>query len=225
MRNRDILRSVFRLLALVGLMSLVVLFVFGCGQHEEQAPATVETSTVAPSEPAASTTSAREPESAPATEPSTPAASAQASDVNQQPLMPPGDAVPQSASARIADFMQKVEEKIDLTADQKAQVESIMHEFLTTMQQRFEQMQAAGQAQGRQSGERPALSDEQRAQLANMHRGQGPIGTQLADKLKDVLTPDQLQVFAQLLDDLQKQMAVDQAIRQMGGNPPARNGK
>ena len=121
--------------------------------------------------------------------------------------------------------MQKMEEKLDLTADQKAQVESVMQEFLTTTQQRFEQMQLADQAQGRQAGARPALTDEQRAQFANMRQGQGPTNAQLTDKLKDILTPDQLQVFEQLLGDLQKQMAVDQAIRQMGENPPAGNGK
>jgi len=225
MRGRNIGELVFHALTLVGVVSLVVLFVFGCGQREEPAPATVGTSTVAPSQPSASTISAPEPEKTPATEPSAPAASAQAPDVSPQPLPPPADAVTQSASARIADFMQKMEEKLDLTADQKAQVESVMQEFLTATQQRFEQMQLTGQAQGRQAGARPALTDEQRAQFANMRQGQGPMNTQPADKLKDILTPDQLQVFEQLLDDLQKQMAVDQAIRQMGENPPAGNGK
>ena len=103
MRNRDILRSAFHVLTLVGVVSLVALFAFGCGKREEQAPATAGTSTVAPTQPSAS---APEPENTPATEPSAPAASAQPPEVNPQPLMPPGDAVPQSASARIADLMQ-----------------------------------------------------------------------------------------------------------------------
>lgn len=230
MRNRNILRSVFHALTLVGVVSLVVLFVFGCGQREGPAPAKVETSAVAPSPPLASTTSASEPEKPPAIETSEPTgseqtASVQAPDVSPQPLATPGDARAQSANAQLADFMQKIEQELDLPADQKAQVESVMQEFLTTTQQQFEQMQLAGQAQGRQAGERPALTDEQRAQFANMRQGQEPTNTQLTDKLKDILTPDQFQVFEQLLGDLQKQMTVDQAIRQMGGSPPAGNGK
>jgi len=70
-RNRDILKSAFHALTLVGLVSLVALFMFGCGKREEQAPATAGTSTVAPTQPSAS---APEPENTPATEPSVPAA-------------------------------------------------------------------------------------------------------------------------------------------------------
>ena len=121
--------------------------------------------------------------------------------------------------------MQKVEEKLDLTESQKAQVKNVMQGFLITIRQRFEQMQVAGQAQGRKAGERPAMTDEQHAQFANMRQGQGPMNAQLTDKLKNILTPGQLQVFEQLLSDLRKQVAVDQAIKQMGGSPPAGNGK
>ena len=116
--------------------------------------------------------------------------------------------------------MAKVNEQLDLDEAQQDQVKSAVEAFLISMEQKTQLGQAVGlKGQGARSGSRPDLTDEQREQLAQMGQGQAGGPLQVTRQLQEILTPEQLDKFQQLMEELRQEMVLQRTIQQMGGTP------
>ena len=88
----------------------------------------------------------------------------------------------EATEARLDDLMAKVNERLDLSKDQKTQIRVIMQEYLLNMEEQMEAQRAqfAGQnAEGRPRGSRPEgprpeMTDEDREQMMEMMQERGP---------------------------------------------------
>lgn len=122
-----------------------------------------------------------------------------------------------AGEASLDEFMVKVNELLDLDEAQQDQVKSATNAFLVNMEQKAQQGQIVGQSgQKASSGNNPDLTDEQREQLSQMKQGQVGGAVQPIQQLQEILTPEQLDTFAQLIEELRQEMILQRTIEQMG---------
>ncbi len=126
----------------------------------------------------------------------------------------------EATEARLDDLMAKVSERLDLSEDQETQIRVVMQEYLLTMEEQMEARRAqfAGQnAEGRPRGSRPEMTDENREQMIGMMQKQQGQQEKLNEEIQEILTPEQAEEFQKILDELRREMILQQAIEQMGG--------
>jgi hypothetical protein len=139
------------------------------------------------------------------------ASESEANAATEQPSEP--DESEQATEARLDDLMAKVNERLDLDDAQQEQVKSAIKTFLIGMEQKMQQGQLVGQSgQERQAGTPPHPED-----MAQMKRGQMGGPGQVTQQLQEILTPEQVEEFQKILDELRREMILQQAIEQMGG--------
>ncbi|MCK4682636.1 hypothetical protein KAT59_06405 [Candidatus Bipolaricaulota bacterium] len=135
----------------------------------------------------------------------------------------------QATEARINDLMSKVNERLDLSEDQETQIRAIMQEYLLTMEKQMEARQAQFAGQGtpgsqrgsRSEGDRPEMTDEM---VGMMQKQQGQQES-LNEEIQEILTPEQVEEFQKILDELRRDMILQQTIEQMGGENTSPNDK
>jgi small-conductance mechanosensitive channel len=128
--------------------------------------------------------------------------------------------------ARLDDLMAQVNERLDLSEDQETQIRAIMREYLLTMEKQMEARQAlfAGQgtpgsqrgarAEGSHTeGDRPEMTDEMMGMMQKQQGQQESLNTEI----QEILTPEQVEKFQKILDELRRDMILQQTIEQMGG--------
>ena len=136
----------------------------------------------------------------------------------------PGQAE-EATKARLDDLMAKVNERLDLSEDQETQIRGIMQEFLANLKEQMEAQRAqfagqnaeGGQRGSRPEGSRPEMSDEDREQMMAMMQKQRGQQESLNEEIQEILTPEQVEEFQKILDELRREMILQQAIEQMGG--------
>ena len=127
----------------------------------------------------------------------------------------------QAIEARLDDLMAKVNERLDLSEDQETQIRAIMQEYLLALEKKMEarQTQFAGQGTpgsprgARSEGSRPEMTDEM---VGMMQKQQGQQES-LNEEIQEILTPEQVEEFQKILDELRRDMILQQTIEQMGG--------
>ena len=135
----------------------------------------------------------------------------------------------QATEARINDLMSKVNERLDLSEDQETQIRAIMQEYLLTMEKQMEARQAQFAGQGtpgsqrgsRSEGDRPEMTDEM---VGMMQKQQGQQES-LNEEIQEILKPEQVEEFQKILDELRRDMILQQTIEQMGGENTSPNDK
>ncbi len=181
-----------------------LLILSGCGQESKDTASEPETTTPTTSQSIGSGNTASDPEVNAATEqPSEPVVSEQATE------------------ARLDDLMAQVNERLDLSEDQETQIRAIMREYLLTMEKQMEARQAQFAGQGtpgsqrgaRSEGDRPEMTDEM---VGMMQKQQGQQES-LNEEIQEILTPEQVEEFQKILDELRREMILQQTIDQMGG--------
>ena len=193
MRNVPWIILVFFLVALLTLS--------GCGQESEDTASEPEETTPTTSQSIGSGNTASDPE------------------VNAAPEQSsePGESE-QAIEARLDDLMAKVNERMDLDDAQQEQVKNAIKTFLISMEQKMQQSQLIGQSgQERQAGTPPHPADGQPEDMAQMKQGQMGGPGQVTQQLQEILTPEQVEEFQKILDELRREMILQQAIEQMGG--------
>ena len=132
----------------------------------------------------------------------------------------------QATEARLNDLMAKVSERLDLSEDQETQIRIIMQEYLLAMEKQMEARQAQFAGQGtpgsqrgtrsegsHPEGSRPEMTDEM---VGMMQKQQGQQES-LNEEIQEILTPEQVEEFQKILDELRRDMILQQTIEQMGG--------
>ena len=130
----------------------------------------------------------------------------------------------ETTKARLDDLMAKVNEGLDLSEDQEIQIRVIMREYLLAMEEQMEARQAqfAGQSTpgsqrgARPEGSHPEMADEAREQMIGTGQKQQGQQESLNEEIQGILTPDQVEEFQKILDELRQEMILQQAIEQMG---------
>ena len=214
-----------RVLLIISLFSvaLMLLMLSGCGQKTEATaplPAGPPQASDQPSSGAGDSSGSG---------PTTPK-SAQTQETNNPPVQvdtaPVAGTLSHAGEASLGEFMAKVNERLDLDEAQQDQVKSATKAFLISMEQKMQLGQAVGlKGQGARSGNSPDLTDDQREQLAQMRQGQvgGPL--QVTQQLQEILTPEQLDKFQQLMEELRQEMILQRTIERMGGATPPNTDK
>jgi small-conductance mechanosensitive channel len=130
-----------------------------------------------------------------------------------------------ATEARLDDLLAKVNERLDLSEDQETKVRSIMQEYLLAMEKQMEARRAqfagqntpGSQRGARPEGTRPEMTDENREQMMGMGQKQQGQQESLNEEIQEILTPEQVEEFQKILDELRREMILQQAIEQMGG--------
>lgn len=208
-----------RVLLIISLFSVafLLLMLSGCGQKTEATaplPAGPPQASDQPSSGAGDSSGSG---------PTTPK-SAQTQETNNPPVQvetaPVAGTLSPAGETSLDEFMAKVNEQLDLDEAQQDQVKSAVESFLISLEQKTQLGQAVGlKGQGARSGNRPDLTDEQREQLAQMRQGQAGGPLQVTQQLQEILTPEQLDEFQQLMEELRQEMVLQRTIQQMGGTP------
>ena len=150
----------------------------------------------------------------------------EANTATEQPSEPDmAEQAKEESEARLDDLMAKVNERLDLSENQETQIRVIMQEYLLNMEEQMEARQAqfAGQnTPGSQRGScpeepRPEMTDEDREQMMGMGQKQQGQRESLNEEIQEILTPEQVEEFQKILDELRQEMILQQAIEQMGG--------
>jgi len=189
-----------------------LLILSGCGQESKDTASEPEATTPTTSQSIGSGNTASDPEVNAATEqPSEPVVSEQAEEITK---------------ARLDDLMAQVNERLDLSEDQETQIRAIMQEYLLAMEKQMEARQAQFAGQGtpgsqrgarpegaRSEGDRPEMPDEM---VGMMQKQQGQQES-LNEEIQEILTPEQVEEFQKILDELRREMILQQTIEQMGG--------
>lgn len=183
---------------------LALLILSGCGQESEDTASEPEATTPTTSQSIGSGDTASDPEANAATEQSS------------EP-----DESEQATEARLDGLMAQVHERLDLSEDQETQIRAIMQEYLLAMEKQMEARQAQFAGQGtpgsqrgsRSEGDRPEMTDEM---MGMMQKQQGQQES-LDEEIQEILTPDQVEEFQKILDELRRDMILQQTIEQMGG--------
>jgi len=189
-----------------------LLILSGCGQESGDTSSEPEVNAATTSQSIGLGDTASEPEVNAATE---------------QPSEP--DESEQATEARLNDLMAQVNERLDLSEDQKAQIRAIMQEYLLTMEKQMEARRAQLAGQGtpgsqrgaRSEGDRPEMTDEM---VGMMQKQQGQQES-LNEEIQGILTPEQVEEFQKILDELRRDMILQQTIEQMGGENTSPNDK
>jgi len=209
MRNIPWIVPVFFLVAL--------LILSGCGQESGDTSSEPEATTPTTSQSIGSENTASNPEANAATE---------------QPSKP--DESEQATEARLDDLMAQVHERLDLSEDKETQIRIIMQEYLLAMEKQMETRQAqfAGQGTpGSQRGARPEGSNpagsrpEMTDEMVGMMQKQQGQQESLNEEIQEILTPEQVEEFQKILDELRRDMILQQTIEQMGGENTSPNDK
>ncbi len=132
----------------------------------------------------------------------------------------------QATEVRLDDLMAQVHERLDLSEDQETQIRIIMQEYLLAMEKQLEARQAQFAGQGtpgsqrgarsegsNPAGSRPEMTDEM---VGMMQKQQGQQES-LNEEIQGILTPEQVEEFQKILDELRRDMILQQTIEQMGG--------
>lgn len=191
---------------------VALLILSGCGQESEDTASEPEATTPTTSQSIGSGNTAFESEGNTAMEQSSePVVSKQAEEITK---------------ARLDNLMAKVSERLDLSEDQETQIRAIMQEYLLAMEKQIEARQAQFAGQGtpgsqrgaRPEGARPEMTDE----MAGMMQKQQGQQESLNEEIQGILTPEQVEEFQKILDELRRDMILQQTIEQMGGEntPP-----
>ncbi|MEA3239879.1 MAG: hypothetical protein U9Q94_08915 [Candidatus Bipolaricaulota bacterium] len=217
--------GVRRALLIIWLFSvaLLLLMLSGCGRKTEA------TTPLPAGPPQASDQPSSGAGDSAGSEPATPK-SAETQETNNPPVQvdtaPAAGTLSPAGEASLSEFMAKVNERLDLDEAQQDQVKSATKALLISMEQKTQLGQAVGvKGQGSRSGNSPDLTDEQREQLSQMRQGQvgGPL--QVTQQLQEILTPEQLDKFQQLMEELRQEMILQRTIEQMGGATPPNTDK
>ncbi|MCK4355933.1 hypothetical protein KAW44_02495 [Candidatus Bipolaricaulota bacterium] len=127
----------------------------------------------------------------------------------------------QATEARLDDLMAKVSERLDLSEDQETQIRAIMQEYLLAMEKQMEARQAQFAGQGTPGSQRGAHTEGSRPEMTDemvgmMQKQQGQQES-LNKEIQEILTPEQVEEFQKILAELRREMILQQAIEQMGG--------
>jgi len=209
-----------RVLWIISLFSaaLVLLMLSGCGQE------TGATTPLPAGSPQASDQPASEAGDSSVSELAAPN-DAEAQETSPSPTQTGSTKVASTLSlageASLDEFMAKVNERLDLDETQQDQVQSVVRSFLIGMEIKAQQGHLDGQSgQGRQSGTPPNPADGQPANATQMKQGRMGGPSQVTQQLQEVLTPNQLEVFQQLMEELRQEMILQRTIEQMEGATP-----
>jgi small-conductance mechanosensitive channel len=188
---------------------VALLILSGCGQESEDTASEPEAITPTTSQSIGSGNTASDPEANAATE---------------QPNEP--DESEQATKARLDDLMAKVNERLDLSEDQETQIRAIMQEYLLTMEEQMEARRAQFAGQGtpgsqrgahakgpHTEGDRPEMTDEMMGMMQKQEGQQESLNAEI----QEILTPEQVEEFQKILDELRREMILQQTIEQMGG--------
>ncbi|MHC1595047.1 MAG: hypothetical protein ACXQT2_07035 [Methanotrichaceae archaeon] len=118
--------------------------------------------------------------------------------------------------ARVNEFMEKLDESLTLTEDQRGKIRDLMYSYFLQM--------AEAQKMFAVSGGRPdpsKLSDEEREKFMKIREEQQQKQVEFTAKIKEIISPDQFEEFQKILDDLRQEMLVQQTIEQIGAPSPA----
>ena len=118
--------------------------------------------------------------------------------------------------ARVNEFMEKLDESLTLTEDQRGKIRDLMYSYFLQM--------AEAQKMFAGSGGRPdpsKLSDEEREKFMKIREEQQQKQVEFTAKIKEIISPDQFEEFQKILDDLRQEMLVQQTIEQIGAPSPA----
>jgi len=210
--------AVRRVLLIISLFSvaLLLLMLSGCGQKTEA------TTPLSAESPQASDQPGSGAGDSSVLEPTTPE-NAETQETNNPPAQidnaPISGTLSPAGEASLGEFMAKVNERLDLDEAQQDQVKSATKAFLISMEQKTQL------GQGARSGSSPDLTNEQRAQLAQMRQGQAGGPAQMTQQLQEILTPEQLGEFQKLMEELREEMILQRTIEQMGGTTPPNTDK
>jgi len=217
--------AIRRVLLIISLFSvaLLLLMLSGCGQKTEA------TTPLSAESPQASDQPGSGAGDSSVSEPATPE-NAETQETDNPPAQidnaPISGTLSPAGEASLGEFMAKVNERLDLDEAQQDQVKSATKAFLISMEQKTQLGQAIGlKVQGARSGSSPDLTDEQRAQLAQMRQGQAGGPAQMTQQLQEILTPEQLGEFQKLMEELREEMILQRTIEQMGGTTPPNTDK
>jgi len=135
----------------------------------------------------------------------------------------------QATEARINDLMSKVNERLALSEDQETQIRAIMQEYLLAMEKQMEARQAQFAGQGTPGSQRGSRSEgdrpEMTAEMVGMMQKQQGQQESLNEEIQEILTPEQVEEFQKILDELRRDMILQQTIEQMGGENTSPNDK
>jgi len=210
--------AVRRVLLIISLFSvaLLLLMLSGCGQKTEA------TTPLSAESPQASDQPGSGAGDSSVLEPTTPE-NAETQETNNPPAQidnaPISGTLSPAGEASLGEFMAKVNERLDLDEAQQDQVKSATKAFLISMEQKTQL------GQGARSGSSPDLTNEQRAQLAQMRQGQAGGPAQMTQQLQEILTPEHLGEFQKLMEELREEMILQRTIEQMGGTTPPNTDK
>jgi Spy/CpxP family protein refolding chaperone len=141
--------------------------------------------------------SSKEPQSASA--PSTQETNPKAESVQERPAPSPSATVATAeeasqsdaaTEARMDEFMEKLDESLTLTEDQRGKIRDLMYGYFLQMTE--------GQKAFAGSGGRPdpsKLSDEERERFMKMREGQQQQQAEFTAKIKEIISPDQFEEF------------------------------
>jgi hypothetical protein len=143
----------------------------------------------------------------------------EANTATEQPSEP--DEPEQATEARLNDLMAKVNERLDLSEDQEMQIRVIMQEYLLNMEEQMEARQAQFAGQSTPGSQKESRSEEARPEKTDemIGTGQKQQGQQesLNEEIQGILTPEQVEEFQKILDELRRDMLLQQTIEQMSG--------
>jgi len=186
----------------------------GCGQESEETASEPEATTSTTTQSIGSADTASDPVTNTATEQSS------------EP-----DESKQAIEARLDNLIAQVHERLDVSEGQETQIRIIMQEYLLAMEKRMEARQAQFAGQGTPGSQRGARSEgasptgshpeescpDMTDETVGMMQKQQGQQEALNEEVKKILTPEQVEEFQKILDELRREMILQQTIEQMGG--------